>query len=86
MSLGKQRGACEFLLGVGTTALTGNTSGTPPLTGLEPSRMALELRKRCSSPPADFHEMTVAPCSKTSMLSPVGRLALTRELSSEIET
>lgn len=48
--------------------------------------MALELRKRFSLPLADFHEMIVAPWSKTSMDSPVGRLALTRELSSEMET
>lgn len=66
--------------------LTGKTSGMPPLTGLEPSRCALELRKRFSLPVEDFQEITVAPWSKTSTLSPVGKLAVTRELSSDIET
>jgi len=44
-----------------TSTLTGNTSGMPPLTALEPSNFALELRNRFSLPWADFHEMTVAP-------------------------
>lgn len=66
--------------------LTGKTSGIPPLTGLEPSRCALELRKIFSLPVEDFQEITVAPWSKTSTLSPVGKLAVTRELSSDIET
>lgn len=39
-----------------------------------------------SLPVADFQEITVAPWSKTSTLSPVGKLAVTRELSSDIET
>ena len=37
-------------------------------------------------PFADFHEMTVAPKSKISIDSPVGKLAVTRELSSDMET
>ena len=66
--------------------LTGKTSGIPPRTGLEPSRRALELRKRFSLPLADFQDVTVAPCNRTSTFSPVGSCAVTRELSSEMET
>lgn len=58
----------------------------PPRTGFEPSRRALELRKRFSLPLADFHDITVAPKRSTSTDSPVGRLALTRELSCEMDT
>lgn len=60
--------------------------GTPPRTAFDPSRLALELRKRFSLPLADFHEITVAPYNKISTRSPVGKLAVTRELSSEMET
>ncbi len=70
----------------GGGSLTGKTRGIPPLTGFEPSRWALELRKRFSLPLADFQEMTVAPYNKTCSCWPVGRLAVTRELSSEMET
>ena len=65
---------------------TGNTRGIPPLTALDPSRWALELKNIFSLPLADFQEITVAPKSRTSMLSPEGRIAVTRELSSEMET
>ena len=72
----RQRGGCP----------TGNTRGMPPLTGLEPSSAALELRNKFSLPLLDFHEMMVAPCRSTSMRSPCGREATTRELSSEMVT
>lgn len=45
----------------------------------------MELRKRFSLPLA-FHEMIVAPYRSTSTDSPVGKLAVMRELSWEIET
>ena len=60
--------------------------GMPPRTGLEPSSAALELRNRFSLPLLDFHEMMVAPCRRTSMRSPCGSEATTRELSSEMVT
>ena len=65
---------------------TGNTRGIPPLTGFDPSRCAFELKNKFSLSLADFHEMTVAPKSRISTDSPVGRLAVTQELSSEMET
>lgn len=65
--------------------LTGNTTGMPPRTALDPSSMAFSLNHRCSCP-AFVHEITVAPCSSTSTDSPVGRLAVTRELSGEMLT
>lgn len=58
----------------------------PPRTAFDPSRCAFELRKRFSLPLADFHDITVAPYSSTSIDSPVGKLAVTRELSCEMET
>ena len=66
--------------------LTGKTNGMPPRTAFEPSRTALELKKRFSAPFADFHEVMVAPCRSTSMDSPVGKLAVTLALSSEMDT
>ena len=66
--------------------LTGNTSGIPPLTGLDPSSIAFELRNRFSFPLLDFHDTTVAPWRRTSRRSPVGRVAITLELSSEMVT
>lgn len=65
---------------------TGNTKGIPPRTAFEPSSTALELRKSRSLPVAVFQEVTVAPWSRTSMDSPVGKLAVTHELSSEMLT
>ena len=65
---------------------TGKTTGIPPLTGFEPSRWALSLRNKFSVPWADFQEMTVAPNRRTSTDSPLGRLAVTRELSAEMVT
>lgn len=58
----------------------------PPLTGLEPSSVALSLNHRFSLPSAFFHEITVAPYSRISTLSPVGSEAAMRELSSLIST
>ena len=46
----------------------------------------MELTNRFSLPFAFFHERTVAPKRRTSTDSPVGKLAVTRELSCEIET
>ena len=66
--------------------LTGKTRGIPPLTAFEPSRWALELTNKFSLPFAVFHERTVAPKRRTSTDSPVGKLAVTLELSSEMET
>ena len=66
--------------------LTGKTKGMPPLTALDPSRWALELTNKFSLPFAVFHERTVAPKRRTSTDSPVGKLAVTLELSSEMET
>ena len=57
-------------------ALTGKTTGIPPLTGLLPSSFAASLTKRFSFPLL-FHEITVAPYRRTSTESPVGRLATT---------
>ena len=65
---------------------TGKIRGIPPLTAFEPSRRALELRNSFSWPFAVFHERTWAPKRRTSTDSPVGKLAVTRELSSEMET
>lgn len=61
--------------------LTGNTSGMPPLTALEPSSTAFSLSQSFSLPAASFQLMTVAPCSRTSTDSPVGSLAETRPAS-----
>ena len=66
--------------------LTGKTKGIPPRTDFDPSRRALELTNKFSLPSAVFHERTVAPKRRTSIDSPVGKLAVTRELSSEMET
>jgi len=60
--------------------LTGKTTGMPPRTALLPSSAAFSLNQRFSLP-LDCHEITVAPYSKTSTDSPVGSVALTRELS-----
>ena len=46
----------------------------------------MELTNRFSLPFAVFHERTVAPKRRTSTDSPVGKLAVTLELSSEMET
>ena len=48
--------------------------------------MAALLRKRFSLPLADFQDRMVAPYRSTSIRSPEGKVAITRELSSEIET
>lgn len=61
--------------------LTGNTSGMPPLTALLPSSTAPSLSQSFSLPPASFQLRTVAPCSRTSTVSPVGSVALTRPFS-----
>ena len=66
--------------------LTGKTRGIPPLTAFDPSRCALWLTNRFSLPAAVFHERTVAPKRRTSTDSPVGRLAVTLELSPEMDT
>jgi hypothetical protein len=55
---------------------TGKTTGIPPRTGLLPSSLAAELRKRFSRPLL-FQLITVAPYRSTSTESPVGRLATT---------
>lgn len=58
---------------------TGNTSGTPPLIALLPSNFAASLNHSLSCPSPPFQLITVAPCSRTSTLSPVGSTASTRE-------
>lgn len=65
---------------------TGNTSGMPPRTALLPSRTAPSLSHSFSPPARSFHEMTVAPYSMTSTLSPVGSTADTREFPCEMLT
>lgn len=59
---------------------TGNTNGTPPLTADPPLKSAPSLT-HSFSPPLSFQLTTVAPYSSTAMLSPVGRVAVTRPLS-----
>lgn len=61
--------------------LTGNTSGMPPRTALLPSSTALSLNQSFSLPLASFQLITVAPWSRTSTLSPVGSVAVTRPAS-----
>jgi hypothetical protein len=56
--------------------LTGKTTGMPPRTGLLPSSFAASLTHRFSRPLL-FQLITVAPYSRTSTESPVGRLATT---------
>ncbi len=46
----------------------------------------MELTKRFSLPFAVFHERTVAPKRRTSTDSPVGKRAVTLELSLEMDT
>lgn len=60
---------------------TGKTMGMPPRTGAEPSRAADSLSHNFSWPAASFQLRTLAPCSRTSTLSPVGSVAETREWS-----
>lgn len=57
-------------------ALTGKTSGMPPRTAFEPSSLAASLRNKFSLPLL-FQLITVAPKSRTSTESPVGRVATT---------
>jgi hypothetical protein len=66
--------------------LTGNTTGTPPLTALLPSVFAFSLTQSFSLPAASFQLIIVAPKSSTSMLSPDGSTADTRSLECEIVT
>jgi hypothetical protein len=66
--------------------LTGKTNGIPPLTGLLPSRIALSLTHKFSVPSTFFQLVTVAPKSRTSTVSPVGRRAETVLVSSEMLT
>ena len=70
----------------GHSKLTGNTTGIPPRTPLEPSSLVFSLNQSFSSPFASFQLSTVAPKSSTSTLSPVGNVAVTRELPSEMVT
>ena len=66
--------------------LTGKTRGMPPRAGPEPSNLAASLSQSFSSPEASFQLRTVAPCSKISTLSPVGRTAVSFPLPSVIVT
>lgn len=59
---------------------TGNTRGTPPLTALLPSSLALSLNHNFSVPAVSFQLNIVAPKSMISTLSPVGSTAEMREL------
>jgi hypothetical protein len=59
---------------------TGKTNGTPPRTALLPSNFAASLTHRFSAPFESFQLIIVAPNSRISTLSPVGRVAETREL------
>lgn len=69
---------CGCVDGFFVCKLTGKTSGMPPLTALLPSSTAPSLSQSFSLPPASFQLRTVAPCSRTSTVSPVGSAALTR--------
>jgi hypothetical protein len=67
--------------------LTGKTRGMPPLTAFDPSTLAASLIHRFSCrPPSDFQLTSVAPNNKTSQLSPVGSVAITRSDDGEIST
>lgn len=50
--------------------------GMPPLTPFDPSSTALSLSHRFSRPRV-FQDVTVAPCSRISTDSPVGKVAVT---------
>lgn len=63
-----------------TLVLTGNTTGTPPRTGLLPSIFAAVLTQRFSLPLL-FQLVTVAPNNSTSTESREGSEAMTRPCS-----
>jgi len=71
---------------VSVALLTGKTSGMPPLTGFDPSSLAASETQSFSFPARSFQLITVAPNRRTSTLSPVGRVADTREFSWEMLT
>lgn len=69
-----------------SSSLTGNTKGMPPLTALLPSKTAASLSHSFSAPFVSFQLTIVAPYSRISTLSPVGRRAFTRPLSELMST
>ena len=72
--------------GLDDSPRTGKTRGMPPRTPLVPSSLVFSLSHSFSSPEASFQLSTVAPKSSTSTLSPVGSVAVTRELPWEMLT
>jgi hypothetical protein len=65
---------------------TGKTIGIPPLTALVPSCFDASDNQSFSFPRTSVQLIMVAPYNKISTLSPVGRVAITRELLSVMLT